>query len=173
MENESVIESNRALVAAAYEKFTSQIEAFIAQRISDRCEVENLMQDVWVKALSYSQPLNSETLKAFLFTVARNLVNDFLRHHYIALGVHADLLGTASIYADDLESVVSARDIADMERRRVECLPPQRRIIYCMTRFDEMAVDEIADQLNLSSRTVENHLRLGRRDVRAYINAIA
>lgn len=173
MENQNVSAANSALVAEAYGNYTRIIEAFISRRIADRAEVENLAQDVWVKALTYTQPLCAETLKAFLFTVARNLVNDYLRHHYIACGVHADILSGSDIYADDLESAVSAADLARRERERVECLPRQRRIIYCMTRFDELAVDEIAEQLNLSTRTVENHLRLGRRDVRAYIEAIA
>lgn len=173
MENQTVSAANSALVAEAYGQFNRIIEAFISRRIADRAEVENLTQDVWMKALTYTQPLCGETLKAFLFTVARNLVNDRLRHHYIAAGVHAEMLSGADIFADDLESAVSAADIARRERQRVECLPPQRRIIYCMTRFDELAIDEIAEKLNLSTRTVENHLRLGRRDVRAYIDAIA
>lgn len=173
MENQNVSAANSAIIAEAYVNYTRIIEAFISRRIADRAEVENLTQDVWVKALTYTQPLCIETLKAFLFTVARNLVNDHLRHHYIASGVHAEILNDTDIFADDLESAVSAADIARHERERVECLPTQRRIIYCMTRFDELAIDEIAEQLNLSTRTVENHLRLGRRDVRAYIDAIA
>ena len=36
-----------------------------------------------------------------------------------------------------------------------------------------MAVDDISSSLNLSKRTVENHLRLGRKDVRTYLANIA
>ena len=117
--------------------------------------------------------LNEETLLSFLYTIARNQVNDYLRHLYIAQDVHSDLLNGANIYAQDMESEVSARDLALKERVRVECLPPQRRIIYMMSRYDEKSVEEISDALNLSTRTVENHLRLGRRDIRSFVSAIA
>lgn len=173
MENENVLNANRSIVAQTYEQFSMELEAFIGRRISDSAEVENLVQDVWVKALSYSQPLNADTLKSFLFTVARNLVNDYLRHYYIANGVHEEIKNNASLYADDLDSAIVAADIASHEKQFVEFMPNQRRIIYCMTRYEDMAIDDIAAQLNLSNRTVENHLRLGRKDVRAYINAIA
>ena len=173
MENQSVLKSNNAIVAEAYETLTSQLESFIAQRVSIWADVENLVQDIWVRALTYSQPLNADTLKSFMFTLARNIVNDYLRHMYIASGVHDDIRNGASLYADDVESAISASDLAAKELWRVNNLPPQRRRIYCMTRFEEFSVDEIAEQMNLSVRTVENHLRLGRRDVRAYIEAIA
>lgn len=42
-----------------------------------------------------------------------------------------------------------------------------------MSRYEEKSVGDIADELSLSLRTVENHLRMGRRDVREYIAAIA
>lgn len=173
MEDQSVFTFNSNLVSEIYEEYTAKLESFIAQRVGRYADVENLTQDVWMKALTYTQPLNPDTVQAFLFTIARNLVNDYLRHLYIAAGVHNDIRTGANVYAEDVESFVSASDLAEKELWRVGNLPPQRRMIYCMTRFDEMAVDEIAEQMNLSTRTVENHLRLGRRDVRAYINAIA
>jgi RNA polymerase ECF-type sigma factor len=41
-----------------------------------------------------------------------------------------------------------------------------------MSRYEEKTTEEIADYLALSKKTVENHLRLGRRDVRQYMAAI-
>ncbi len=40
-----------------------------------------------------------------------------------------------------------------------------------MSRYEEKSVEDIASELSLSFRTVENHLRLGRRDVRQYMSA--
>ena len=39
-----------------------------------------------------------------------------------------------------------------------------------MSRYDDKSVDDIAGELSLSFRTVENHLRMGRRDVRAFMS---
>ena len=42
-----------------------------------------------------------------------------------------------------------------------------------MSRYDDMPVSDISERLSLSARTVENHLRLGRSDIRSYMSAIA
>lgn len=44
-----------------------------------------------------------------------------------------------------------------------------RRKVYELTRFEENSASDIAVMLNLSQRTVENHLRMGREEVRKYI----
>lgn len=166
-------QQNADLVAQSYAANYEKLLRYISQRVNDVADAENIAQDVWLKLLECEKELNKETLTSFLYTIARNQVNDYLRHLYIAQDVHADLLNGANIYAQDMESEVSARDLALKERVRVECLPPQRRIIYMMSRYDEKSVDEISDALNLSTRTVENHLRLGRRDIRSFVSAIA
>ena len=56
-----------------------------------------------------------------------------------------------------------------LERERVARLPEQRRKIYLLARFEGKEVSEIARQLNLSSRTVGNHLYISRKEVREYI----
>lgn len=167
------INSNTELVARSYAMNYEKLVRYISQRVNDIADAENIAQDVWLKLLECDKPLNEETLTSFLYTIARNQVNDFLRHIYIVQDVHAEIMNGSSCFAQDMESEVSARDLALHERVRVECLPPQRRIIYTMSRYDEKSVEEISEALQLSVRTVENHLRLGRKDVRSYVNAIA
>ncbi|MFG6396440.1 MAG: sigma-70 family RNA polymerase sigma factor [Muribaculaceae bacterium] len=164
---------NSNLVARSYVENYEKLLRYISQRINNIADAENLAQDVWLKLLECEKDLNEETLTSFLYTIARNLVNDFLRHIYVTQDVHAELKNDANVFAQDMESEVSARDLALKERVRVECLPPQRRIIYVMSRYEEKSVEEISAALSLSPRTVENHLRLGRKDVRRYVSAIA
>ena len=38
-----------------------------------------------------------------------------------------------------------------------------------MNRFEDKSIADISSELNLSHRTVENHLRIGRHEIREYI----
>ena len=143
-------QQNADLVARSYAANYEKLLRYISQRVNDVADAENIAQDVWLKLLECEKELNEETLLSFLYTIARNQVNDYLRH------------ANPETFEPSMK-----------ERVRVECLPPQRRIIYMMSRYDEKSVEEISDALNLSTRTVENHLRLGRRDIRSFVSAIA
>ncbi len=54
-------------------------------------------------------------------------------------------------------------------RERANQLPEQRRKIYIMSRFENKSSADIAAQLGISSRTVENHLFISRKEIREYI----
>ena len=164
---------NANIVADLYIQLSAPLQRFIAQRVNCAADAENLAHDVWMKLLECDRPLNEGSVKNFLYTIARNIVNDYLRHLYIVEDVHGDLMKSGGIYAPDVESEVSARDLAAKEMERVRTLPPQRQLIYRMSRYDGLTIDEISEATNLTGRTVENHLRLGRRDVRGFMAAIA
>lgn len=51
-------------------------------------------------------------------------------------------------------------------------MPPQRQQIFRMSRFEHMPSREIAEQLNLSVRTVDKHLELALKELRKYLNII-
>lgn len=165
---------NDSLIAASYRDNFERVVRYIDSRINNTWDAENLAQDVWVRILTCGSELTPETMVSFIFAIARNLVNDYIRHYYCVRESHEALtLEASSMTVDSPESAVSAADLAAHEMKRVECLPDQRRTIYVMSRFEGKRVDEIADYMSLSLRTVENHLRLGRRDVRTYLAAIA
>ncbi len=170
------MELNRAnqsgLIAKSYTQYSERVRNFILQKVNCRQDAENLTQDVWMRLLEYDRELSESTILKFLFTIARNLVNDYLRHLYCVEEAHAYLMESGSEVSDYEESSIVARDLADIERQRVESLPSQRKTIYIWSRYEDMSVSDISEQLSLSKRTVENHLRLGRAEVRAYMSAV-
>lgn len=165
---------NHDLIARMYVRMSDCILRFIASRVDRLEDAENLAQDVWLRLLTYGERLEEKTLGSLIYTVARNIVKDYIRRGYRWREVRAEISREPeSESAESPDTIMSAKEISEFERRRVECLPQQRRIIYQKSRYEDMAVADIAAELNLSFRTVENHLRLGRKEIRGFIAAIA
>lgn len=157
-----------------FRKYSERILNYISTKIGNREDAENLSQDVWIKILEAKVDVCAETALSYLYRVASNLINDYLRRLYVRLDSREEIERN---YADQQPLTPAqnamACELAALEEQRVECLPTQRRIIYIMSRFEDRSVSDIASELSLSFRTVENHLRMGRRDVRDFISAIA
>ena len=70
---------------------------------------------------------------------------------------------------NEVESQIIANNLLTCEWERANQLPEQRRKIYIMSRFENKSSADIAAQLGISSRTVENHLFISRKEIREYI----
>ena len=172
MKNENSLRKNQTEVL--YREFSRRIYNYVYTRVENREDAENISQDVWVRLLESKTDLCLKTAVPYIYKIASNLVNDYLRLVYVRMGVREDLKnGIEQSSAGTPHEEYSAIELSTYERRRIECLPRQRRIIYIMSRFEGKTVAEIAETLSLSIRTVENHLRMGRKEVREYITAIA
>lgn len=159
----------RQLIAASYTEHHRSVYQYIYYRIACKEEAEDLAQDVFLRLLEYKQLLLPETIKLLLFTIAKNLVTDYLRSYYRKQELTSYMYEHAVTYTNDTESKIVADNLAAHERSRMQLLPPQRRTIYALSRFEDKSVADISAALQLSVRTVENHLRIGRKEVREYI----
>ena len=61
---------------------------------------------------------------------------------------------------------MAVRDIEALERSFISRLSPATARVYEMSRIQDMTIDEIADELSLSKRTVECHQFKSRKYVR-------
>ena len=163
----------QSIIAGSYQKYYNQVLRYIAGKINDVAEAENLTQDVWVRLMTCDKELSADGIASLIYRIACNLVNDYLRKLYTRRQYDADSANRADDTDDSAESAFYAANLAAFEMKRVECLPPQRRNIYKMSRFEDQSVSDIAARLMLSARTVENHLRISRREVRTYMASLA
>jgi RNA polymerase sigma-70 factor (ECF subfamily) len=95
-------------------------------------------------------------LNAYLQKTARNLVlNQFRKQNN---GLKASEQWANSQFADSLLDRIMQADLEKQAESLIEQLPEQRRRIFIMAKVQHLPVAEIANNLNLSQRTVENQL---------------
>lgn len=157
------------LITDAYADYHRSVFLYICYKINSKEEAEDLSQDVFLRLMDYKQMLRRDTVKFFLFTIARNLVTDYLRRYYRRQEISSYLYDIAEQISNETESQIITNDLRMHEEHKLRLLPQQRRKIYEMTRFEDKSVTDISLELNLSRRTVENHLHIGRKEVRKYM----
>ncbi len=172
--NESTLHSEQTtkadcLISQSYTDFHSAIYNFIKYRINNDEDAADLAQDTYLRLLDYKPMLRPETVKSFIFTIARNLVIDYIRRHYRKQEVSANMYEFSKEYVDSVESQLNANDLLQLEHGMMMKLPKQRKLIYYMDRFEDKSADEISNELQISKRTVESHLFSSRKVVREYI----
>lgn len=159
------------VLTQAYNEYLPKINGYIVRRINDAEDARDVAQDVFMKLLEYDVELQPATIKYLIYKVARNAVNDYLRHHYVKREVDTYLADYAPRTVNDAASRAEYRSVAELERKCLGMMPERRRQVYIMRRFRDMSAQEIADELALSRRTVESHLLTGTHEMRRYISA--
>lgn len=159
------------LIAESYSDFHRSVYLYIYHKINCREEAEDLAHDVFVRLMDYKKMLCPDTVKFFIHTIARNLVTDYLRRHYKKQEITSYMYDHTVTYTNETESQIIANDLSNLEKHKLQMLPDQRRKVYVMNRFQEQSISEISLKLNITQRTVENHLFAGRKEIRKYIRA--
>lgn len=166
---ENRIKLSDRLITEYYEEYRQSVFFYICRRIENRSDAEDLTQDAFLRLLEYRMMIRRDTLKYFIFTIVRNLLNDYLRRYYKRQEIDRYLYDTLPRETVEPESRMVADELRRLESRRVSALPEQRRKVYIMSRFQDKSAEDIAEELKLSQRTVENHLFISRREVREFI----
>lgn len=168
MEQRTSVNHNTS-ISDIYRNYFHSVCTFINYRINNHETAKDLAQDVFLRLMDYKQMLCPETAKNFIYTIAANLATDHLRTHYRRQKYASYMYEHATTARNDVESKVIARDIAAVEHDRCSKLSAQRSKVYSLNRFEGKSIHEISKELNLSSRTVENHLFASRKEIRRYI----
>ena len=165
---ETITNTSDNIITNSYKEYHQVILTYITYRITHRYEAEDLAQEVFVRLLDYKQMLRPDTVKYFLFAIARNIVTDYIRRYYKKQEIDSYMYDSAVTSSNETEEAIIADDLASAEQRRLAIFPEQRRIVHTLSRYGDKTSTEIAEALQLSRRTVENHLFIGRREMREF-----
>lgn len=143
-----------------------RVKNFAWKLLKSEYDAEDIAQDIFLKlwempGLWSDNPL---ALDSYLYKMTKNRVIDLIRKRYSEPGYAADSLYDAGL-VEAAQTGSALSDIYYKEIRLIlklslEQMPAQRRKIFEMSRYGGMSNQQIAEELNLSVRTVEHHIYL-------------
>lgn len=151
-----------------YEK---RIYAFFLKNIKIPTVAEDLTQDVLMKLWIRRKSLeNVENVESFIFTIARNHVIDHLRKAKTDQRYKESLIREIKIQPPRSLDNIIYQEYKTMLDEVLNELPPRQKEIFQLSRLNGLSHDEIATQLNISNKTVRNHLFEALHYIRTRIN---
>ncbi len=143
----------------------AHLRAFLRARVDTEEDVEDLMQEVFVRFARMSDleeklPKGQRQSRAYLFTTANNLIVDRERHKAVRRQYQErQWAGDSSVYYE-LSPEVTVSDIQELGvvEQAIMALPPKWRKAFVLSRFGHMEYQQIAKKMGVTTRTVENYI---------------
>lgn len=162
--------NKQSLISNYYSAHRDELLAYASTRLGDRDEAEDIVQNTFLRILTTNKMLTEQALPALVYTVCRNLVNDYFRRRAFRFE-YEHYIQCIGIGNSSMESVFFAADIVEQMERGLARIPENCRKIYRMHILGGMRVSEISAETGENYKTVENRLGLARREMRHYLSA--
>jgi len=165
----SLSKGNLLAFNTLFREYSGRLYRFAYGYLKSEAESEELVQEVFTKIWEKRAELKKElSFKSYLFTIAFNIIRKHFRtRKYISEYFKSRIW-------DDLDTETSQKITYDSLYQYitelVNQLPERRKEIFIKSRFEGLNIKEIAEELKISHKTVENQLTDALKFIRANFN---
>lgn len=107
---------------------------------------------------------------AYLKKITLNHVLNHLKKVAREKTLQNELFNYLSLIRNNAEDSLLEKELLKTYEEAIAQLPPQKKIIYQLSRNEELSHDEIAKKLNISKNTVKNHMVEATKFIRNYVS---
>jgi RNA polymerase sigma factor, sigma-70 family len=135
------------------------VYSFFLKKLGSSEDAADGAQDTFLRLIRHNGTVSLRSPDAYLFHVARNLVTDMVRARavrskYIESAEHEEQTSTTP--TPDAALVSCQRQ--KLVQKALSELPPRCREVFILHRFENLTYRKIAERLDISPKTVENHV---------------
>ena len=150
-----------------YSIYFPKLVRFAREFVLSTEDAENIIQDIFIYLWEHQEILGSlSNLNAFLFVLVKNRCIDFIRQKKLVerkreeFEMVMDKELQLKMYALQQfdENALSADDIEVILNNAINSLPEKCREVFILSRMEGLKYREIAERLNISTKTVENQI---------------
>jgi RNA polymerase sigma-70 factor (ECF subfamily) len=157
---------NETAFAELYHAYSEVLYSFLIKLGILNEDIKDVIQQTFVKLWEHRAGLNEElSLQSYLITIAKNDIYNSIKRrltekkHLIAL-------------PETDEQVLQMSEIRDLLHHILLELPDKRREVFTMSRVEGYSNKEIAEMLNITKSTVENHINHSTKQVKGILKRL-
>lgn len=142
-----------------YKQYWQKVYHFSKLYLDNDVNAEDVVQEVFVKVWEGKIFLREdENFEGYLFIITRNLIFNQFKKNVNEEFYKLSVLSALDNYYN-VEEEIEAYDLQEYIDQLIEELPERRRLIFNLSRKEHKTYKEIAEELKISEKTVENQIR--------------
>ncbi|MBT2621919.1 sigma-70 family RNA polymerase sigma factor [Chryseobacterium sp. ISL-6] len=141
-----------------YNRYKIPVFQYISRAIQNEDDVLDVMQNVFIHLWEYRDQLSNENLEHIIFhTIKQNVAQFYRKSKKQPFCSVKDIEYADNSFKELLEKETREQQLDAIEES-LKLLPPARKEIFMMNKFDGVTQDQIAKQFNISKSAVENQI---------------
>lgn len=125
--------------------------------LRDASFAEDIVQEVFLKVWEMRENLKmDEAIQAYLYRSCYNSALNFLKSKKPQTGL--ELLNEVLPGTETAEMQMNLLETEEQILQAIDALPPKTKLVFSMSRFEELSYKEIAERLDISLKSVEKHM---------------
>lgn len=142
------------------------LEGFIKDEETARDMAQDIFFTIWEQREKFAE---IRSFGAYLFKMARNVIYNYYDHKHVHERFEASVSKQQDPDSNEVEEALFAQELESLIGLVVSNMPPQRELIYRLSREKNLSNEEISQMLRINKRTVENQLSLALNDIRKVV----
>ena len=153
-------------ITPTYIGFRLRLLTLVRRIIKNSGDAEDILQETYIKVVRASEESEIHNVEGLLTQTARNLALnhiDLARNKY---NIELEDNSTSSVNSniDGLEAIIGSKERLEYLSKVINGLPNKCRQVFIYKRVYGFSHDEISIKMDISKKTIENHIRRGLRE---------
>ena len=156
-----------------YNYYYPRLYAFAKKFLKVEDDINDILQEVFIKIWENRRNIKDvETFNAYIFTITKNTVITYFREKTKLTAFESRLKEMATTEGYFIDDSTEYKDIKEKVEHFIEQLPEKRKLIFKLSREQGLSHKEIAFQLDISVKTVEDHIMHAIRFLRKHLKPL-
>jgi len=127
--------------------------------LNDMDEAEEMVQSAFLNVWEKHDTLEIHTsVKSYLYRAVHNSCLNRVKHYKVRKTYGDSVKNQTELLHDDASQDLVGRELDSIVANAIDSLPDQCKLVFKLSRFENLTYAEIAEQLGISVKTVENHM---------------
>ena len=142
-----------------FAEYGKRLYHFAYGYLKSKEEAEGVVQEVFLRIWRNRKQLNPDlSFKAYLFKIAYHHILEIFEKNNRQQAYRHELIDETIQFTDETNERLNYQMLLEKVESLIEKLPPRQKEILLKRKKEGIPVKEIAKQLDISPKTVENHL---------------
>ena len=155
-----------------WDAYRDDVYTYAYSFVRQEAYAEEIVQDVFLKIWVHRETLDPAlSFRSYLFTVTRNHTFNFLRKAAHNRKLREEIFHIIPESIPCVEHKIRELELEKIKREAIDLLPPGRKRIFEMSRFEGKSYEEISRELGISLSTVRNQMSKSLQTIRDFLKA--